>query len=299
MASTNKTEFLKLSQFVGDDVPSWLADYNADMRIVDSNVHTALQGIEEAESKIDSLTESVTSLQTLTAEHTEQIASAAANITVLREDVDALKHDMDDAQARLTEAEADILTNAGNIATNAENITKNSEAITSAQAAIATNAEAIATNSGNILALEAKAAFSAQNVALLPSAVTLGFTTQGFTQLLAAQDGSAFKLTSDIYIPRTLSKEEGVADGKGYLLYNVLYTENNPFEIVQDEVTVIGLHNFTFHTTHASANYYTFMKFDGTHTIFGVGLKEDYIVDAGYLDRDLWQDDYYIKPVLL
>lgn len=31
MASTNKTTTLKLSQFVGNDKPDWLTDYNEDM----------------------------------------------------------------------------------------------------------------------------------------------------------------------------------------------------------------------------------------------------------------------------
>lgn len=35
MPSTNKTDFLKLSQFEGGDCPKWLADYNGDMRAID------------------------------------------------------------------------------------------------------------------------------------------------------------------------------------------------------------------------------------------------------------------------
>ncbi|MDL2294225.1 phage tail protein [Ruminococcaceae bacterium OttesenSCG-928-D13] len=36
MASTNKTTNLKLSQFVGSDIPDWGEDYNEDMRKIDT-----------------------------------------------------------------------------------------------------------------------------------------------------------------------------------------------------------------------------------------------------------------------
>lgn len=50
MASTNKTTVLELSQFVGNDIPGWLTDYNSDMSKIDafsssvnSNVSNAVQ----------------------------------------------------------------------------------------------------------------------------------------------------------------------------------------------------------------------------------------------------------------
>ena len=38
MASTNKTDKLELSQFLGSDIPDWLQDYNSDMRKIDTGV---------------------------------------------------------------------------------------------------------------------------------------------------------------------------------------------------------------------------------------------------------------------
>lgn len=43
MASTNKTENLKLSQYVNNDRPSYLQDYNEDMRKIDDFSKNALQ----------------------------------------------------------------------------------------------------------------------------------------------------------------------------------------------------------------------------------------------------------------
>ena len=41
MASTNKTSHYELSQFLGTDVPSWLNDYNADNRAIDTGIYNA------------------------------------------------------------------------------------------------------------------------------------------------------------------------------------------------------------------------------------------------------------------
>ena len=38
MASTNKTENYDLSQFVGTDHPTWLGDYNSDMKKIDAQM---------------------------------------------------------------------------------------------------------------------------------------------------------------------------------------------------------------------------------------------------------------------
>lgn len=43
MASTNKTANLKLSQYVNSDRPSYLQDYNEDMRKIDDFSKNALQ----------------------------------------------------------------------------------------------------------------------------------------------------------------------------------------------------------------------------------------------------------------
>lgn len=50
MASTNKTTTLKLSQFVGNDKPDWLTDYNEDMEKIDAFATTAESDISGAQS---------------------------------------------------------------------------------------------------------------------------------------------------------------------------------------------------------------------------------------------------------
>lgn len=50
MASTNKTTTLKLSQFVGNDKPDWLTDYNEDMEKIDAFATTAQSDISGAQS---------------------------------------------------------------------------------------------------------------------------------------------------------------------------------------------------------------------------------------------------------
>lgn len=50
MSSTNKTTTLKLSQFVGNDKPDWLTDYNEDMEKIDAFATTAESDISDAQS---------------------------------------------------------------------------------------------------------------------------------------------------------------------------------------------------------------------------------------------------------
>lgn len=57
MASTNKTTYFELSQFIGSDHPTWLSDYNGDMLKID----TAIQGVKATAEQADSLAESTAS----------------------------------------------------------------------------------------------------------------------------------------------------------------------------------------------------------------------------------------------
>ena len=67
MASTNKTTTLDLSQFVGNDKPDWLTDYNEDMEKIDAWATTA-------ESDINTATSDASNAKT-----TASAASTAAN----------------------------------------------------------------------------------------------------------------------------------------------------------------------------------------------------------------------------
>nr|DAV24448.1 MAG TPA: hypothetical protein [Caudoviricetes sp.] len=51
MASTNKTTTLDLSQFVGNDKPDWLTDYNEDMEKIDTWATTTDSDVSDANNK--------------------------------------------------------------------------------------------------------------------------------------------------------------------------------------------------------------------------------------------------------
>lgn len=54
MASTNKTSYADLSQFIGTDVPQWLQDYNVDMQKIANNLESLNT---KSESALDMITE--------------------------------------------------------------------------------------------------------------------------------------------------------------------------------------------------------------------------------------------------
>lgn len=56
MASTNKTQYFELSQYISTDKPTYLVDYNGDMAKIDGGLHTATQKANEATSNIGDLT---------------------------------------------------------------------------------------------------------------------------------------------------------------------------------------------------------------------------------------------------
>lgn len=91
MASTNKTQYFELSQYISTDKPTYLVDYNGDMLKIDGGLHTATQKANEATSHIGDLT-------TLTTTNKSSLVGAV--------------NELDD----------DIETNATNINTNTTNI---------------------------------------------------------------------------------------------------------------------------------------------------------------------------------
>ena len=85
MASTNKTTNYELSQFEGTDKPSWEADYNADMRSIDTNLKAVSDVANGASGSISSLADRVT--------------AAEGNITTNANDIDALEARADALEA--------------------------------------------------------------------------------------------------------------------------------------------------------------------------------------------------------
>lgn len=76
MSSTNKTANTVLSQFIGSDKPSFLTDYNSDMQKIDTAIKsasdlasasdtkatTALSGVSDLDTRLDSAETSITEL---------------------------------------------------------------------------------------------------------------------------------------------------------------------------------------------------------------------------------------------
>lgn len=98
MSSTNKTSHYNLSQYVGTDKPTYLADYNTDM----SNIDTGIYG---AKSTADTNTNSIGTLSSLTTDTKSNLVGA------------------------INEVDAHADTNAGNITTNTTNIASNTSHI--------------------------------------------------------------------------------------------------------------------------------------------------------------------------
>lgn len=76
MASTNKTTNYELSQFVGSDKPAWLADYNADMNKIDTQMKANADSAVAAVGSASSANTSIGDLSSLTTTTKTDLVSA-------------------------------------------------------------------------------------------------------------------------------------------------------------------------------------------------------------------------------
>ena len=91
MASTNKTQYFELSQYVSSDKPTYLVDYNGDMSKIDGGLHTATVNSSEALTHIGNLTDLTTITKTslvsavneVEGEVTTNTTSISANTTAI------------------------------------------------------------------------------------------------------------------------------------------------------------------------------------------------------------------------
>ena len=60
MASTNKTQYFELSQYISTDKPTYLVDYNGDMQKIDNALHTAESDASDAITNVGTLTDLTT-----------------------------------------------------------------------------------------------------------------------------------------------------------------------------------------------------------------------------------------------
>lgn len=122
MSSTNKTNYYKLSQYIGTDKPTYLGDYNSDMSKIDAGIHevqetatTANQTAGSAEAKVTALSPSVEALQNDMAGVKASVQSLTVDnaqnkkdLGTLKEEVSSVKTTANGAQSEVTNLNADI-----------------------------------------------------------------------------------------------------------------------------------------------------------------------------------------------
>lgn len=110
MAHTNETAFLKLSQFVGTDIPNPLTDYNGDMAKIDE----AVSDISGAQG---GFADDIAALQTQNG--SEVLTTTAQNLSGAVNELDA---DTGDLQSRMTVVEGKIVVDESTLATAVSNV---------------------------------------------------------------------------------------------------------------------------------------------------------------------------------
>lgn len=83
MASTNRTEYYNLPQYVGTDKPTYLVDFNQAMASIDAGIHAAKLKADNNENNISSLDSTVGSLSTTVGQHTTSISNLSTGVTNL------------------------------------------------------------------------------------------------------------------------------------------------------------------------------------------------------------------------
>lgn len=91
MSSTNKTTHYDLSQFTANDIPAWLADYNADMGKIDTGIYNASTSASEAATKADDAVTQVTEIASTVTELSGKVGTNSSNITKVQNGLTTLQ----------------------------------------------------------------------------------------------------------------------------------------------------------------------------------------------------------------
>lgn len=126
MSSTNKTTNYQLSQFVSDDKPAWLGDYNQDMAKIDA-------GMKENDDAITAQSQTIASHTNLISANTEGIQNLQGSIEEISEKADTADGKAEQAQTKANQANALAETADGKADTNTGNIAEQGLLITSLQ----------------------------------------------------------------------------------------------------------------------------------------------------------------------
>lgn len=118
MSSTKKTANFKLSQFIGTDKPTFLGDYNNDMKIIDGALFTASQTAEEAVNDVENVKSAQTELKSAHEKIKEQVAQLKETADGMTGDVTAAQEAANSAEEKATAAQtaATDVVNAANTA---------------------------------------------------------------------------------------------------------------------------------------------------------------------------------------
>lgn len=115
MSSTNKTNYYKLSQYIGTDKPTYLGDYNSDMSKIDAGIHevqetatTANQTAGSAEAKVSALTPNVEALQNDMTGVKASVNSLTADNAQTKKDIGVLKQDVSSVRTTANSAESSV-----------------------------------------------------------------------------------------------------------------------------------------------------------------------------------------------
>lgn len=87
MSHTNNTPKLQLAQFVANDKPTWLGDWNSTMLTIDNAVGTAQENITEMNTDIQELGNSVADAVTQVTEVSSEVSQVATNVNALASSV--------------------------------------------------------------------------------------------------------------------------------------------------------------------------------------------------------------------
>lgn len=128
MSSTNKTNYYKLSQYIGTDKPTYLGDYNSDMSKIDAGIHevqetatTANQTAGSAEAKVTALSPSVEALQNDMTGVKASVQSLTVDNAQTKKDVGTLKDEVSSVKTTANGAQAEVT----NLNASLENTLKN------------------------------------------------------------------------------------------------------------------------------------------------------------------------------
>lgn len=141
MASTNHTTNYDLSQFIANDKPAWLGDYNQDMNKIDAGMQankvsnaSNLTKIEELQNKVGSLETSSTDLSTSLSQLEQKEQNDVTNLqTNINQVENSLQQNIDTIETQMTTNTSDITKLKENIVVIESSITLGSAGIGSVQ----------------------------------------------------------------------------------------------------------------------------------------------------------------------